>query len=70
MERINLRLAEVYIHPKASIPEAAIAAYVNGGHLVTLNGRARIAPGRNEDQYAKALKILALRRLEAALEAV
>lgn len=60
-------LANLYLHPSLDVADAAIAAYVNGGHLVGPTGRVRIMPGRCPSQYEKAVKARSLRRMAAAL---
>ncbi len=57
----------LYLHPTTDVADAAIHAFENGAHVASRNGRAAVVEGRNFEQYAKALKIKALRRVEAAL---
>lgn len=64
----NARLANLYLHPSLDIADAAIAAYVNHGHLVGPTGRVRIVPGQDPVQYEKALQARSLRRIAKALD--
>lgn len=60
-------LANLYLHPSQDIAEAAIAAYVNHGHLEGPTGRVRIVPGQDQGQYEKAVKARTLARMARAL---
>ena len=54
---------KLYLHPTMTIADAAIAAYDDGQHLAGPGGCVALCPGRDEHQYAKALKAKALTAL-------
>lgn len=53
----------VTLHPKTNIADAAITAYGRELHLKGGLGKVTLAPGRDETQYARALKTKALEQL-------
>lgn len=55
--------SKLYLHPTMLVADAAIAAYDNDEHLAGPTGRVVIAPGRDQGQYDKALKVKALTAL-------
>lgn len=54
---------KLYLHPTMTIADAAIAAYGDGQHLAGPGGCVALCPGRDEGQYATALKTKALTAL-------
>ena len=57
----------LYLHPNASVADAAIHAYQYGARLVTKAGRVAVVEGRNQDQYEKAKKVKALQAIASEL---
>jgi hypothetical protein len=57
----------LYLHPETNVADAAIHAYENGARLDTKAGRVAVVQGRDQFQYAKALRVKALQRLARAM---
>ena len=59
---------KLYLHPKASIVDAAIAAYAVGLHVISRAGTILLAPGSDAVQYRIALEAKVLEAFASSVK--